>query len=29
MLDGRPYIAKLMMKQSLVWCHWLCWFTHF
>jgi len=22
MLDGRPYIVKLMLKQSLVWCHW-------
>jgi len=20
-LDGRPYIAKLMLKQSLVWHH--------
>jgi len=24
MLDGRPYIAKLMLKQSLVWYHWFC-----
>jgi len=24
MLDDRPYIAKLMLKQSLVWYHWFC-----
>jgi len=24
MLDGRPHIAKLMLKQSLVWFHWFC-----
>jgi len=24
MLDGRPYAAKLMLKQSLVWYHWFC-----
>jgi len=24
MLNGRPYIAKLMLKQSLVWYHWFC-----
>jgi len=24
MLDGRPHIAKLMLKQSLVWYHWFC-----
>jgi len=24
MLGGRPNKAKLMMKQSLVWYHWLC-----
>jgi len=24
MLGGRPYIAKLMSKQSLVWYHWFC-----
>jgi len=23
-LDGRPYIVKFMMKQSLVWYHWFC-----
>jgi len=23
-LDGRPHIAKLMLKQSLVWYHWSC-----
>jgi len=23
-LDGKPHIAKLMMKQSLVWYHWFC-----
>jgi len=22
MLDGRPHIARLMLKQSLVWYHW-------
>jgi len=22
MLDGRLHIAKLMLKQSLVWYHW-------
>jgi len=22
MLDGRLYIAKFMLKQSLVWYHW-------
>jgi len=29
MLDGRPHIAKLMLKQSLVWYHWFCWFINF
>jgi len=29
MLDGRPYIAKLMLKQSLVWYHWFCLFINF
>jgi len=24
MLDGRPHITKLMLKQSLVWYHWFC-----
>jgi len=24
MLDGKPHIAKLMLKQSLVWYHWFC-----
>jgi len=24
MLDGRPHITKLMLKQSLVWHHWFC-----
>jgi len=24
MLDGRPHIAKLMLKQSLVWYVWFC-----
>jgi len=24
MLDGRPHIAKLMLKQSLVWYLWFC-----
>jgi len=24
MLDGRPHVAKLMLKQSLVWYHWFC-----
>jgi len=24
MLDGRPYIAKLMLEQSLMWDHWFC-----
>jgi len=24
MLDRRPHIAKLMLKQSLVWYHWFC-----
>jgi len=24
MLGGRPHIAKLMLKQSLVWYHWFC-----
>jgi len=24
MLNGRPFIAKLMLKQSLVWYHWFC-----
>jgi len=24
MLDGRPHIAKLMLKQSLLWYHWFC-----
>jgi len=24
MLDGRPHIAKFMLKQSLVWYHWFC-----
>jgi len=28
-LDGRPHIPKLMLKQSLVWNHWLCWFKDF
>jgi len=23
MLGSRPYISKLMLKQSLVWYHWL------
>jgi len=29
MLDSRPHIVKLMLKQSLVWNYWLCWFIHF
>jgi len=29
MLDGRPYIAKLMLKQSWVWYHWFCKFVNF
>ena len=29
MLDGRIRIAKLMLKQSLVWYHWFCWFRTF
>jgi len=29
MLDGRPHIAKLMMKQSLVWYHSFCYFINF
>jgi len=29
MLDGRPHIAKLMLKQSLVWYHWFCWSINF
>jgi len=29
MLDGRPHVAKLMLKQSLVWYHWFCLFIHF
>jgi len=24
MLDGRLRIAKLMLKQSLLWYHWFC-----
>ena len=24
MSHGRPYIAKLILKQSLVWYHWFC-----
>jgi len=24
MLDGRPHIARVMLKQSLVWYHWFC-----
>ena len=28
-LVGRPRIAKLMLKQSLVWNHWLCWCVNF
>jgi len=24
MLDSRQHIAKLMLKQSLVWYHWFC-----
>jgi len=24
MLDGKLDIAKLMLKQSLVWYHWFC-----
>jgi len=24
MLGGRPYIVKLMLKQSLVWYRWFC-----
>jgi len=24
MLDGRLHIAKMMLKQSLVWYHWFC-----
>jgi len=24
MLDGRPHIVKLMLKQSFVWYHWFC-----
>jgi len=29
MLNGRPYIVKLMLKQSLVWYHWFCYFMNF
>jgi len=29
MLDGRPHIGRLMLKQSLVWYHWFCYFTNF
>jgi len=29
MLDGRLHIAKFMLKQSLVWYHWFCWFINF
>ena len=29
MLDGRPHIAKLMLKQSLLWYHWCCKFINF
>jgi len=29
MLDGKPHIAKLMLKQSLVWYHWFCLFMNF
>jgi len=29
MLDGRPYIAKVMLEQSLVWYHWFCLFINF
>jgi len=29
MLDGRPHIAMLMLKQSLVWYHWFCSFISF
>ena len=28
-LDGRPHITKLMLKQSLVWYHPFCQFTYF
>jgi len=24
MSDGMPHIAKLMLKQSLLWYHWFC-----
>jgi len=24
MLDGKLDIAKLMLKQSLIWYHWFC-----
>jgi len=24
MLDGRPHIAKFMLKQSFLWYHWFC-----
>jgi len=23
-LDGRPHMAKLMLKQRFVWHHWCC-----
>jgi len=29
MSDGRLHIAKLMLKHSLVWYHWFCWFMNF
>jgi len=29
MLDGRPHIAKLMLKQSLLRYHWFRWFVNF
>jgi len=28
-LDGRLHIAKLLLKQSLVWYHWFCYFINF
>jgi len=29
MSDGRLHLAKLMLKQSLLWYHWFCWFINF
>jgi len=29
MLNGRPYIVKLLLKHCLVWYHWFCWFVNF